>query len=372
MSNRNSLLAGGAVAGLALVAGAWLLFSSPNSSPVSGAGAATIGSLPDLLAVGDAEATQLGIKAEPAVASAVVPLGSIPAVIQPPANARVAVAAIFPGVVLRTRVVEGDSVRQGQPLADISSREVLTLGADLARAQARLGVARSAANRLSELSRDGIIAPARADEAAANLAEAEADVSEKQRILRLAGGNGGNGSYVLVAPIAGRVTRAALAAGDPVDGSSAPYVIDAANRYEVAGQLPERLVGVVRPGMEVSIEPGIGGKVTAVGSTIDPATRSASLKAEIPAAPGIVSGRATSLSLFAPAADGAVQVPAASVTRLADQDVVFVPASGGYVVRAVEVGGTNNGQTVLVSGLKAGEQVVTEGTSALKALALAQ
>src|SRR3546814_7456279 len=82
---------------------------------------------------------------------------------------------------MRTLVVEGDTVRQGQPLAIISSRDVLTMGADLTRANARAGVARSNAARLSQLAREGIIAGARADEANALAAEAGADVAEKAR-----------------------------------------------------------------------------------------------------------------------------------------------------------------------------------------------
>ena len=76
------------------------------------------------------------------------------------------------------------------------------------------------------------------------------------------------GAYTLTAPIGGRVTAASIQAGGSVDGTTAPYVIDAANRYEAVGQLPERLVGTVRPGMSILIEPGIAGRVTAVGSAV--------------------------------------------------------------------------------------------------------
>ena len=68
-------------------------------------------------------------------------------------------------------------------------------------------------------------------------------------------GEGRGGTYTLTAPIAGRVTTANIQTGNPVDGTTAPYVIDAANRYEVVGQLPERLVGAVRPGMTVQTKP---------------------------------------------------------------------------------------------------------------------
>src|SRR3546814_14979578 len=120
------------------------------------------------------------------------------------------------------------------------------MGADLARASARLGVAQSNAARLSQLSREGIIAGARADEANAIAAEAGADVSEKFRILRMVHGNAGNGTYTLAAPIAGRVTAAGLRAGDPVDGTTAPFVIDAPNRRSEHRRVGKECVSTCR------------------------------------------------------------------------------------------------------------------------------
>jgi len=373
MSKRNYLFAGVAFVALTL-AGLWWLATrsgtapSPSSPAFPAAGRMTA---PGILALDEGQAAQLGIRLAPAVAAVEAPLSTVPATIQPPANARVAVAATFPGVVMRTLVVEGDTVRQGQPLAVISSREVLTMGADLARASARLGVAQSNAARLSQLSREGIIAGARADEANAIAAEAGADVSEKFRILRMVHGNAGNGTYTLAAPIAGRVTAAGIRAGDPVDGTTAPFVIDAANRYEVLGQLPERLVGTVRPGMTVGFG-SLRGTVTAVGTTIDPTSRSASLKAEIPAGPDIVTGRSASATIFGPAPAGAISLPAAAVSTIKGKTVVFVAARGGFAVREVTSVGSSEGQVILLSGVKPGEQVVVAGTSALKALALSQ
>ncbi|WP_404710502.1 efflux RND transporter periplasmic adaptor subunit [Sphingomonas sp. MMS24-J13] len=374
--NSRAYLSLGAVMVAGIVSGLWWFTADPNAPAPPAARPATVvtnaGAVSGELKVGSKQAAQLGIRLAPAVAAEEAPLATVPAVIQPPANARVAVAATFPGVVMRTLVVEGDTVRQGQPLAVISSREVLMMGADLTRANARLGVARSNAARLSQLSREGIIAGARADEAGAMAVETSADVSEKARILRMVNGHGASGRYTLTAPIAGRITTASIQTGNSVDGTTAPYVIDAANRYEVLGQLPERLVGLVHPGMSVWIDPDIRGRVTAVGATIDPATRSASVKAEIAAGPGIVAGRATNLLISGPAPAGAVSVPAAAVAALGGRTVVFVATKGGFGVRDVKSGGANGGQAVLLSGVKPGEQVVMAGTSALKALALSR
>ena len=325
---------------------------------------------PGHITISDDQIAKLGIRFDSAVAAGELPLASLPAIIALPPNARVAVAATIPGVVTQTYVVEGETVRQGQRLAEIASREVLTMGADLARAQSRLDYAAANAARLGQLSRDGVIAGARADEANASLREAQVDTDESARLLSVANASGSRGSYTLTAPIAGRITTASLQTGSSVDGTSAPYVIDAASRYEVIAQLPERLVGSVTPGMQVRLPSGVGGTVTSVGSTIDPATRSASLKAKVSAAPGVVAGKALTIILLAKAPDGAVRVPASALTTLDGADVVFVRGPGGVTTRKVGVGGKADGSAVILSGVRAGESVVTTGTSELKSLAL--
>ena len=147
-----------------------------------------------VLMVEPARAAQMGVAMTAAVAAVDVPLARIPAIIQPPANARVAVTAIIPGVVSQTLVVEGDTVRKGQALALISSREVLTMAADLARANARLGVAQSNAARLTLLSQEGVIAGARTDDAHALAGEARADPSDKSRPRRITNWHGETGA----------------------------------------------------------------------------------------------------------------------------------------------------------------------------------
>lgn len=361
------LLLAAAVAGAG--AGVWHFTASPGA-PAETADAAPVRGKAGELIVDATQARQFGISLTAAAPATETTLATLPAVIAPPQNARAAVAAPLPGVVMRTMVVEGDSVRRGQALAVVASRDVLTLSGDLSRANARLGAAQSSARRLSQLDREGIIAGARAEEARALAAEARADVSEKARILRLVNGNGASGTYTLVAPMAGRVTSATIQVGSPVDGTTAPYVIDAVDRYEVQAQLPERLVGVVRPGMAIQLG-ALRGTVTAVGSTIDPATRSAMLKASLPAGSGAVAGGATSIAVFGPAPEGAMSVPTAAVISLDGKDVVFVSAPQGFAVRPVVIGSTGDGTTVLLSGVRAGERVVTSGTSALKALAQA-
>jgi cobalt-zinc-cadmium efflux system membrane fusion protein len=313
--------------------------------------------------------TRIGVRFAAAETASEVPIATVPVTVAPPPNARVAVAAIIPGVVTRTLVVEGDSVRAGQPLAVIAAREMVTLAAGIEQASARSAVARANYGRLGQLAREGVIAGARADEARAALREADAELTEQRRIVALVNGSPARGTYTLTAPIAGRVTSATIQTGSPVDGATAAYVIDAASRYELTAQLPERLVGHVRTGMAIQLPDGVRGTVTSVGSVLDPQTRSATLRASVPAAPGIVSGRATAATLLGSAPDGVVTVPSGAVVDIAGKSTVFVREASGVVARTVEAGERVGDRVVVRTGLRVGEQVAIAGTSELKSLA---
>ncbi len=367
----------------ALVAGAgllWWMMPSAEKPPVEQAQKAESapgGSGTIALTAEQAKALSIGFSA--ASAADVMPIATVPAMIAPPPNARVAVAAQLPGIVTRIFVTEGDQVRAGQPLASVASRDMVSLNADLARAQAQLGVARAQAQRTRQLSREGIIAGARADEADAMARQAEVGVREQARLIGMANGSGGGMGYTLSAPISGRISSMTIETGKALDQGMAPFVIDAANRYQARAQLPERLIALVRPGMSVRVVqdeegPATEGTVTAVGSSIDPATRSATLTASLPSSSATVAGRATSLLVMGPAPAGAVSVPAKAVTQYGGRTIVFVKSATGVAMREVRIAGGNSGsgQVVLLAGVKPGEQVATSAISELKALAAAE
>ncbi|WP_238542259.1 efflux RND transporter periplasmic adaptor subunit [Sphingomonas sp. PAMC 26621] len=304
-------------------------------------------------------------RAEPA---ADMPVAIVPATVQPPLGARRAVAAPFAGIVRQIYVVQGQKVRAGQPLAVVMSREVLQTGAELARARARAQLAGSTAARTAALARAGVIAEARSEEANSAAYEARTVATENARILALGGADGRSGTYTLRAPIAGTVSSIAIQAGGTLDGMAAPFVIDASGQYALTAQLPERYAGQVRTGMRIAVAPNVSGKIVAVGTTVDPATRSLSIGATIPGGPGIVLGRALSATVLAPPPAGAVQVPAGAVTSYKGRWFVFVVTPRGYVPREVRIAGRNAQRAVIASGLDRGETVATTGVTELKSL----
>ncbi len=323
-----------------------------------------------ILTVSAAQRQALGVRTSVARPAGGAAIATLPATITPPPGARVAVSAPFPGVIRQNFAVSGQAVRQGEALATVFSREVLEMGAELSRARARRGVAQSAATRTNQLVKEGIAAGARAEEARAALQEANADISSRSRLLALAHADASTGVYTLRAPIAGRVSSGTVQIGSAIDGMSAPFVIDAARRYAVEAQLPERLVGRVRVGDRIGLPGGILGSVTSVGVTIDPQTRSALLKASVPAAPGLVSGRTVSVALFGPTVAGAVTVPASAIARLGDRTMVFTETVGGFALRPVTLVSAGGAEAV-VTGIPAGARVASTGVSELKALGLA-
>jgi cobalt-zinc-cadmium efflux system membrane fusion protein len=314
-----------------------------------------------------AQARRIGLKVAVVQAAGAVPLATLPGVVTPRPQGRVAVTAPFAGVVRQSLVMEGQSVAKGQRLAVVHSREVLSLGADLARARARLGVAKQAAARTNLLAREGVIATARAEEATAALREAEVEVSEKGRLLRLGNADTGSGLYTMTAPIAGRVVQVRADTGAALDDAAAPFVIDAPGPIHIEAQAPARLIGVLRPGMRVRVGQAEG-RVLAMGSTVDPSTRSARLRASIGPGPALVAGRTVSMVVLSDPPAGAVSAPSTSVVRLGRGTVVFLHTPQGYVARSVQVLGAAAGRTTF-TGLAPGARVAVTGVSELKSLA---
>jgi cobalt-zinc-cadmium efflux system membrane fusion protein len=323
-----------------------------------------------ILTVNAAQRQSLGIRTTVAQPTGSVAIATLPATIALPPGARVAVSAPFPGVIRQNFTVSGQAVGRGEALATVFSREVLEMGAELSRARARQGLARSAAARTDQLVKEGIAAGARAEEARAALQEADTDVSSRSRLLALAHADAATGVYTLRAPIAGHISSATVQTGGAIDGMSAPFVVDASRRYAVEAQLPERLVGKVSVGDRIGLPGGISGIVTSVGVTIDPQTRSALLKASVPAAPGLVAGSSISVALYGSAVAGAVTVPASAVARVGGRTMVFTETASGFTLRPVKLVSAG-GADAVVTGVTVGSRVASAGVSELKALGLA-
>jgi membrane fusion protein, heavy metal efflux system len=292
------------------------------------------------------------------------------------------------GSVVASRAVRiltspGDSVRPGQPLVELQSLDLGRARADYEGARARAELARASLARKQELA--GRVVPMReVQEAEANARAAEAELRAAMASLRALGvsegdlrAEGGAGArLVLRSPIAGTVIERNVVSGQMTDPAKPLFRIgDLASLWLVVHAF-ERDAVRVRTGSAARVTfpaiPGrsFAGTVTLVGRQVDTVSRTIPVRIEIQNSgdllrPGM---SAAAWVRLGDAGGTVVAVPAASLQRMQDEWRVFVPTDEGtFEMRAVGRGRDLGGEVEIVSGLRAGENVVVDGAFLLKA-----
>jgi cobalt-zinc-cadmium efflux system membrane fusion protein len=136
-------------------------------------------------------------------------------------------------------------------------------------------------------------------------------------------------------------------------------------------QVPERLAGLVHPGMAISVrqdEQQAQGRVLSVSGSLDPLTRSLAAKASLAAGSSLVPGKAVMATLAGTGKATGVAVPASAVAHIAGHDVVFVREAKGFRAVKVTVAGQVDNVAYLSGGLKPAAQIATSGVAELKSL----
>jgi membrane fusion protein (multidrug efflux system) len=110
------------------------------------------------------------------------------------------------------------------------------------------------------------------------------------------------------------------------------------------------------------------GKLLFSDLTVDATSGQITLRAEIPNPKGaLLPGLFVRVHLEQAQASNAITLPQQAVTRSPQGDsVLVVDAQGKTAPRPVKIGGQQNGQWVILSGLQAGEQVMVDGFQKLR------
>ena len=313
----------------------------------------------------------------------------LPGRVEPQRTAQV--RARVNGVVLKRQFSEGSVVRAGQPLFLIDpapyQATLDSAAAQLARAEAGLAQATATAERYKPLAEARAISQQDYANAAAAQRSAQADVAAGRAAVQSARINL---SYAQVtAPISGRIGRALVTEGALVSAAEATqlaliqqtatvYVnftqssgeVLALRRALAANQL--RRVGGDAVAVNVVLEDGSAlpqaGKLLFSDLSVDATTGQVTLRAEVPN-PGTVllPGMYVRVQLEQAKASNAILLPQQAVTRSGQGDSVMVVAADGKVApRPVKIGGEQNGQWVVLDGLKAGEMVMVDGFQKLR------
>ena len=206
------------------------------------------------------------------------------------------------------------------------------------------------------------------------VAEAQVDLAErqvKQAEANLAIAEKNLADARILAPITGVVSARHAEPGEQMAVGRTVLRIDDLSVVEAAAYLPAQYYPEVVPG-ETTFRLGVGGRAAGTHAvsyrspTIDPTLRTFEIKGRVEAADGLaVPGAMADLTLVFETRQG-LGVPSASILNRNGKSIVFVAQDGQAAAREVQAGLQNDAWTEILSGLEAGESVVTEGQTQLR------
>jgi RND family efflux transporter MFP subunit len=301
-------------------------------------------------------------------------LSRLPGKVVVPAGQLQVLVAPVEGTLQDVPVAPGMPVRKGQVVARLSSPQALELQRAHAEAVARAALARANLQRDSQLHTEGIIPAARLDASRAAASEAEAMLAQARQALLLAGGRPGRVEpfLELKASLDGVLLEQTAPVGERLAAATPIARIARLRPLWVEIQVPRGVAAQVKAGDRVALPLlGVAGKLLAVGRAVDPASQNVTLRAQVDAgAERLSPGQAVEVEINVSGQAGQA-VPAQAVVHQAGRTLVFVqqgkPEAPHFVARPVEVL-AQVGDTVLVQGVAAGELLVVQGVSGLKAM----
>jgi cobalt-zinc-cadmium efflux system membrane fusion protein len=310
---------------------------------------------------------RLDIKVEPVRPAKVEGLAVLPGTVVPPLNSRIVATAPFAGTVTQVYVLPGQRVSKGDPVATISSRELLDVQRQLSQAEAELQMADAIARRKRLLADKNVQHPVVAEEAEAQVNKIKAVIEQHKRTLSLnAIVPGQNGEYSIPAAQDGTVVEVNAMPGDTIAAMGAVVTVDTSNKLWVEVQVPASVVELIKPGSAIQIVGGPKGHVVSVGTSLQRMTRSALLYAAIPTSSGLLVGQLVTVQLQRPAVPGALSVPANAIARIAGQSAVFVRNDSGFTIKTVELRGQSADAATIVGDLPPDAQVAASGLPQLE------
>ena len=334
---------------------------------------------------------QAGIKT--AEVSVVEPRASteVPGVVTANAYREVKVTPLVGGIVRKVHAELGTAVRQGAPLATLFSAELADAQTKYLSMRAMLEADHQRRERIRKLVDIGAASRQELEEVTAAHAGHATEVEAARQRLLLIGLSRKQvdalthprqvmADVVVPAPIDGVITGRSANLGQVVGMGEELFVVTDFADVWVVGDLYEQDFQRVRVGSEATIttpaypELRLQGRVSYIDPRVDPQTRTAKVRVEIPNPDGQLRlGMYMTIAFSTTSGAPVVMVPRAAVQTIGGRHVVFVavPDGGGrFVQRAVTLGALAGGSYTVLQGLQSGEVVVTEGSFFLRAESL--
>lgn len=260
------------------------------------------------------------------------------------------------GTVATIHFTEGASVKQGDLLLEIDNR---TYQQEYNQAKASYELARLTEQRRRKLLKNDFVSAQSADEAVAGLSETSAAMqAAKVRLEKTR----------ITAPFDGVVGMRALSVGDFLNVGDTITEVVALDPMKVQIAVPERYFSRVKDGLPVTLNvdawPGqsFEGALYAIDPNVDAGTRNVTIKAmvrnkERSLRPGMFARVSLSLGMT----DNALLIPEEAVIPKGDEASVMKVVEGKVEPADVALGLRRDGKVEVLSGLSAGDVVITAG-----------
>ena len=290
------------------------------------------------------------------------------------------VAAQVPGAIVQLDVKVGDRVAAGQLLLRIDARaadqNAAASDAQVQAARASLDVATKDVERQRQLFQKNYISQAALERAESAYQATRAQVNAQ--LAQAGAARTQTGFHLVRAPFAGIVSEVPASLGDMAMPGKPLLTLYDPTALRVTAALPQSVAAQLGPTPALRLElPGAANGVAPTRvqllPTIDPATHTVPLRAELPAGtPGLAPGMFA--RVFVPVAGRTAaaptvnpSVPRQAVVRRAEMTGLYVlDAAGRPVLRQVRLGRVDGDRVEVLSGLGAGERVAADPQAAAK------
>jgi cobalt-zinc-cadmium efflux system membrane fusion protein len=286
--------------------------------------------------------------------------------------------------VLRIYAGPGDAVKQGQTLLDLTSPELGKARAEYLSARARVGLAEATLERKRGLAAEKIAPVREVQEAETAVAEARASLRASAAAIAVFGeappqdDGSASTSFALTSPMSGTVIERSAAIGQLLDPASPAFRIANLSTLWLTVHAFERdavrITNGVVAGLSFPALPGqdFEGRVRAVGTQVDSTSRTVPVRIDVANRGGRLRPGMSATAAVPVGASGTaiLTVPVAAVQRVRNQWCVFLPKDASHFeIRRIGRGRDLAGEVEILTGLRAGEQIVVDGAFLLKAQA---
>jgi len=283
------------------------------------------------------------------------------------------------GPVSRVVVVPGQKVHQGEPMLYVASPDYSQLRTNYLKAKEAYALAQKAYARARDLYEHKAIAEQNLEQAQSAEVQASGDLASSQAALKVMGitdpdelvKSPPSFEVPVRAPISGEVVEQDVSAGQLIQpGTTQCFMISDIGSVWVLVNIYQKDLPYVRVGDNVAIRTdtypeAFHGRISYVAASLDPNTRTLQARIETNN-PGekLKKDMYVVATVNAGTIPNAIALPDAAVLRDSENQpfVYAAAASNQFGRRSVTLGESLNGQTQIISGLKAGDQVIGNGS----------